>query len=160
MTNHLITSISQNNISIGIFLDFKKAFDTINHDILLDKLKFYGITGVTHSLFKSYLNDRYQCCIVNGITSELRPIVCGIPQGSTLGPLLFLVYINDLPNVSRVLKSILFADDSNFFNSNKDLNELFRITNLELKKIGEWVVCNKLSINFDKTHYLIFSKKG
>ena len=159
LTNHLISKLNKNDISIGIFLDFKKAFDTINHNILLDKLQFYGVNGESHALLKSYLSNRFQCCIVNGIMSDLKPIACGIPQGSTFGPLLFLIYINDLPNASKILKSLLFADDSNFFNSNIDINELFRITNAELIKIGHWVVCNKLSINFEKTHYLIFSRK-
>ena len=100
---------------IGIFLDFSKAFDTVDHSILLQKLSFYGIEGVTLSWFENYLSNRKQYVTYNGIKSKTEKVNCGVPQGSILGPLLFLIYINDLSTVSEACMSILFADDTNMF---------------------------------------------
>ena len=100
---------------LGLFLDFSKAFDTVNHEILFMKLEHYGVRGSSLDLFKSYLNGRKQFVEYNGVSSSKSTIVCGVPQGSILGPLLFLVYINDLAHASDKIFSILFADDSNLF---------------------------------------------
>ena len=99
----------------GIFIDLRKAFDTVNHSILLNKMEHYGVRGIALKLFKSYLNNRKQYVYINGETSQLRDISCGVPQGSLLGPLLFLIYINDLHNISKVLYFFLFADDTNIY---------------------------------------------
>ena len=100
---------------IGTFLDFQKAFDTVNHGILLDKLSHYSIRGPAYDWFSSYLNERYQFVVYSGCESEHKYIQCGVPQGSILGPLLFLIHINDLPYVSSLSMPILFADDTKVF---------------------------------------------
>ena len=120
--------------TIGIFLDFSKAFDTINHKILLAKLSHYGIRGKALEWFTSYLSNRSQYVHVNGVDSQIKSIDCGIPQGSLLGPLLFIIYINDFHRSSDNLSCILFADDSNLLYSHPDPNVLLRTVNCELIK--------------------------
>ena len=99
----------------GIFIDLRKAFDTVNHQILLQKLDHYGIRGSALIWFESYLDNRRQYVYFNGESSDLKSISCGVPQGSVLGALLFLLYINDLPNISSLLDFYLFADDTNLY---------------------------------------------
>ena len=136
--------------TIGIFLDFSKAFDTINHEILLAKLSHYGIRGKALEWFTSYLSNRSQFVHVNGFNSQKKTITCGVPQGSLLGPLLFVIYINDFHRSSEKLSFILFADDSNLFFSHPDPNILARTVNEELKKVIQWIYANKLSLNIQK----------
>lgn len=151
-------SLKLNETVIGVFLDFSKAFDTIDHSILLLKLEKYGIRGIANQWLKSYLENRTQTVKYNDTMSKNLPIKCGVPQGSILGPLLFLIYINDLSCVSKKLFTILFADDTNIFISGKNLVELEGILNEELNNLVEWLHCNRLSLNISKTHYMIFSK--
>ena len=148
-------AIDNNLYSCGIFLDFSKAFDTVNHSILLQKLESYGIRGLPLAWFESYLTNRKQYVALGDTKSSYQTMVCGVPQGSSLGPLLFLIYINDLPNSSEVLSFKIFADDTNLFASAKDLKSLELLMNSELKKVKEWCDINKLSINLKKTNFMI-----
>src|SRR6218665_3900001 len=159
----LITeAIDTKKFAIGIFLDLAKAFDKVDHKILLKKLEFYGIRGTPLLWFKSYLTDRSQHVNYNGILSSFRPITSGVPQGSNLGPLLFLIYINDLPNAAKSLKLVLFADDTNAFYSHESLSELNKIINSDLKLLDEWFRTNCLSLNAKKImlyHFLFPEEK-
>ena len=164
-TTHAILSlINQVNLSIdkklhtiGIFLDFSKAFDTVNHDILLHKLSHYGIRGKALEWFESYLSNRTQYVCLNNIKSQSRKVECGVPQGSVLGPLLFVIYVNDFYKSSSKLSFILYADDSNLFASHKDPQTLLNTVNTELKSVYNWIKANKLSLNLSKTNYMLFS---
>ena len=117
------------------FLDFSKAFDTINHHILLEELYKYGIRGLPHGWFSSYITNRKQYVKVGNTESSLKTITCGVPQGSTLGPLLFLLYVSDLPKSSKKLTFRIFADDTNMFYSSKDKEQLQSVINEELGKV-------------------------
>ena len=125
LTDKITKAMERGELCIGLFIDFRKAFDTVDHSILLDKLYHYGIRGVAHDWILSYLTDRKQFVEYNGRKSKILDVKCGVPQGSNLGPLLFLVYINDLAFVSPELFAVLFADDSNFFCTGRDLPTLF-----------------------------------
>ena len=152
-------SIDNGKFSVGIFMNFSKAFDTINHSILLEKLEYYGIRGVAYELCKSYLSDRIQKTTFNKTLSKSEKISCGVPQGSVLGPLFFILYINDIYLSSPQLFFVLFADDTNILVSGDNLANLSEVLNRELQHIYGWLVANKLSLNIGKTKYIIFSSK-
>ena len=151
--------MEKRNYGCGIFIDLKKAFDTVNHKILIQKLEHYGIRGKSLDWFISYLTGRTQYTFCNGKNSALRMITCGVPQGSVLGPLLFLLYINDLPNISNKLKFYLFADDTNIFFQNSNLDILEKTVNRELGKLTLWLNANRLALNISKTNFVIFAAK-
>ena len=132
--NKKSTDLDNFSSTTGIFLDLSKAFDTVDHDILLSKLEYYGIRGVALEWFRSYLSNRQQFVSINGTQSLPCNICCGVPQGSILGPLLFSLYINDFDQSSDILSFILFADDSNLFYSHHDINVLFDTVNQEMEK--------------------------
>ena len=143
-----------------MYLDLSKAFDTLDHNILLRKLHHYGIRGIALDWFRSYLTDRKMYVDYKGITSKEHNINYGMPQGSVLGPLLFILYTNDLPNTLTVSKSILFADDTTIYYSHSNLNTLYTNLNKDLQILNDWFKTNKLSLNVSKTQYMIFNKKN
>ena len=135
------------------------SHDTVNHSILLTKVYHYDIRGVPYNWFKNYLSNRHQYVYINSTKSDKLPVICGVPQGSILGPLLFLLYINDLSTVSNLLTFIMFADDTNIFVSGHNLETVTQIANSELKKISSWFSANLLSLNVKKTNYILFGNK-
>jgi retron-type reverse transcriptase len=135
---------------MGIFIDFSKAFDTVNHKILLDKLAHYGIRGIANDWVGSYLKDRQQFCTYMGKESTMKFMKCGVPQGSILGPLLFLLYINDLGDIFQNLFPVLYADDSNLIATGNSLQDLERNINNELPLLSDWLKANRLSLNIKK----------
>jgi hypothetical protein len=143
----------------GVFLDLKKAFDVCSHEILLKKLQHLGVQNIALDWFKSYLSNRHQIVDINGQISSLKSIVISVLQGSILGPLLFLCYINDLPRATNLF-SLLFADATAAFKSGKNLHELVEQVNVELNKMAVWFKANKLMINGSKTKYIIFRAKN
>ena len=152
----ILTAIDNSKFSCGIFLDFSKAFDTVNHEILIKKLEYDGIRGVAKNWFISYLTNRRQIVTINNVTSDIMPLSCGIPQGSVLGPILFLLYINDFHLCSSLFDIHLFADDANLFYYHEDISALQRNINSELSRVHTWLCSNKLSLNIEKSNYVIF----
>ncbi|MCP4493909.1 MAG: reverse transcriptase family protein, partial [Gammaproteobacteria bacterium] len=138
-----------------IFLDIKKAFDTVNHNILIEKMKYYGIGGTVLNWFKSYLADRYQCTRLCGRLSSFLVVLSGVPQGSILGPILFSIYINDIIYACNLSIPYLFADDGALFFENC-CRKSFINMKIELITIIKWLSVNKLSFNVDKTEFMIF----
>ena len=134
-----------------VFLDIRKAFDTVDHKILLDKLFYYGIEEDELSFFKSYLSDRTQCCSINGVKSKFRSISCGVPQRSILGPLLFITYMNDLPNSVEGTKIKMYADDTNLTKQITSLGDVKEELIPEFEKAIQWLQANKLILNTLKT---------
>ena len=156
----IIETIQQNMdnklFSCAVFIDLKKAFDTVDHSMLLKKLSCYGIRGITNNWFESYLLNRTQSIEINGFKSSKDPNPYGVPQGSVLGPLLFLIYINDITKASSKLRFFLFADDTNLLYANKNLKTLENTVNTELIKLCDWLTANKLTLNIKKSNFVLF----
>ena len=160
ITDFISKAFNDNEIAVAVFLDQRKAFDLINHDILCMKLEKIGVRGSALNWFKSYLKDRTQFVMVNGSLSEyLKVINISVPQGSILGPLLFLVYINDMFSCNSLL-NFLFADDCTGLAKGKSLQEVTLFVNHEIRKLGTWLKANKLAVNTDKTKIMVFHPKG
>ena len=158
LVDRLTYAMDRNQLPINIYLDLSKAFDTLDHDILLKKLKYYGIIDKSLSLLKSYLTERIQQVKYNDIISDPLTIKCGVPQGSILGPLLFIVYINDIKAASNYFHPILYADDTTLcatLNSNYETSDTERLNN-DLTSITNWLKANKLSLNTAKTKAILF----
>ena len=156
LTEDIRKAIDDNKFAVGIFIDLQKAFDTVDHNILLKKLDHYGIRGVTNNWFKSYLSSRKQFVTINGVNSDLQPMNYGVPQGSVLGPLLFLIYINDLHSIIKFSTTRHYADDTNLLIKNKSLKQLKKHVNFDLRNLELWLKSNKISLNAGKTEMLIF----
>ena len=154
MTEKVRNTIDNGNYGCGIFIDLKKAFDTVNHSILLKKLDHYGIRGIPLQWFESYLSNRKQYVSVNGHTSEELLVTHGVPQRSVLG--LFLTYINDLLNVSKCLTFFLIDEVTNIYYESSDLFSIQKIVNRELRKVRKWLEANRLALNIEKTNFVLF----
>ena len=151
LVDQIYKSLEKDHYTLGVFIDLSKAFDTIDHTILIRKLEMYGIKGINLAWFHSYLTNRIQyTSITHDLETDAKNICCRVPQGSILGLLIFLLYVKDLHN-SSALDPIMFADDMNLFYEHKDLKTLFSLVNQELQKISEWFEANKLSLNVGKT---------
>ena len=159
-TDYVTSALDKNQIALSIFIDLSKAFDTINHNILLKKLEYYGVRGLANDLIKSYLTNRQQYVEIENHPSDLMSITCGVPQGSILGPLLFLIYVNDMHTCSSILKFFLFADDTTILLSSDDINFLINTINTELLKLADWFALNKLSLNVSKTNFIVFNNQN
>ena len=160
MTEAIRSALDTGFVTCGIFVDFQKAFDTVNHEILLKKLEHYGFRGVINDWFRSYLTDRKQKVVINGFESESKNLLHGVPQGSVLGPILFLIYINDLHRCIKYSTTYHFADDTNLLHINKDYKTLQRKVNYDLFSLHKWLTANKISLNEAKTELIYFRKSG
>ena len=152
----ITSSFEKGEYTLGVLIDLSQAFDTVDHQILIKKLQCYGIDGTALEWFKSYLSNRKQYIFSQDISKSCLDIICGVPQGSTLGPLLFLIYVNDLFKASNPLMEVMFADDTNLFLSHKNIDTLFAIMNVELENVSMWFKSNKLSLNVYKTKWSLF----
>ena len=154
------SSLDKNEYSIGVLCDLSKAFDTLDHGILTDKLYHYGIRGNINKWLISYLTNRKQFADLDGILSSTAPLLAGVPQGSILGPLLFLLYVNDLPASVEKMRPIMFADDTNLVINGPSLNDLKITAQNELEGLLDYFRANHLKLNVDKTKIICFHKRG
>ena len=154
--NKILSEIESKNHVVGIFVDLSKAFDTIDHQKLLTKLEHYGIRGICHDLLRSYLSNRKQFTNFQQTLSDECSVEYGVPQGSVLGPLLFLIYINDIVNCSDLGTFVLFADDTNIFISGKSKAEAYDNANLVLDNVFKYMIKNQLHINMSKSVHMYF----
>lgn len=154
------TNIDEKKICLGIFIDLKKAFDTVSHKILLQKLTDIGITDKAHKILESYLMDRSQVVKIAEFQSSTKPITYGIPQGSLLGPLLFLIYMNNISKLDLNGELSLYADDTSLFYFGHNIDSIIQHAQNDLNLLNIWFHCNLLTINTDKTHYVIFAAKN
>jgi hypothetical protein len=157
--NYIGKALNEEKYCVGVFFDLKKAFDVCNHDILLMKLSKMGIRGNALNWFKNYLSERKQRVDINGHLSTQKDVKISILQGSILGPILFLCFINDLHSVSSLL-TLMFADDTFALDSGPDLNTVILNINREINKMAVWFRSNKLAVSINKTKYMVFRMRG
>ena len=160
MTDSVRCLLDSGYYVLGLFVDLSKAFDTVDHDILLYKLSQYGIRGHSNNFFRSYLSNRSQYTTINDTNSSKKNITCGVPQGSVLGPVLFLLYVNDLSQAIRHGTARLFADDTNIFTYDKKIDDLIARSIDVYKCLFKWCISNRLTINFSKTCFMLFTTKN
>ena len=153
----LTCTLDRKETALLLLIDFSKAFDMVDHSLILRKLSFYGIRGIAHDWFRSYLANRHQYVSVNGGNSEIDKLEHGVPQGSILGPLLFIIFINDLPNIFADVHFILYADDANIIITGTTIKELENKINALIPKLTSWVGVNSLKLNTTKTKYMVIS---
>ena len=158
-SNDWLLNMDNGSINGMVLFDLKKAFDTVHHEILLSKLASYGILENEHKWFKSHLTGRKHCCILEGERSSMEEVTCGIPQGSCLGPLLFLIYINDLPLALDNCGTSIFADDSGIMAASKTVNKLQSLLQEDIDSLVVWMNANKLTLNLLKTEFMIIGSK-
>ncbi len=159
VVNNVSKALNDGNLALGVFLDLRKAFYVCDHGILLSKIKRYGIADTALEWFRSYLSNRKQVVDISGHLSQPQQLDISTIQGSLLGPILFLIYINDFPNCTT-LNTYLFADDTTALKTGPLLPELINEVNDELKKMSDWFRANKMALNISKTKYIIFHNKG
>ena len=159
LTEYVYSALNSHEYVASVFIDLRKAYDTVNHEILLKKLSLSGVRGVQLKWFASYLENRSQCVAIGNHVSSYSNISIGVPQGSVLGSLLFLIYINDLPSVSDKLSVILYADDTVLSFSHPNFENMIQVLTCELEKVNNWLIMNKLSLNVSKTVAINFSKR-
>ena len=155
--NKILENLDKKQITLLLLIDFSKAFDMVDHDILLYKLNHYGIRGIALKWFESYLKNRKQYAHVNNVSSKIEDLKYGVPQGSILGPLLFIIYINDLPNIQKLSQFVIYADDANIFITGATMDEIETKFNELAQFLVDWVSANGLLLNVKKTNYMIFA---
>ena len=158
--NDIYTAMNNNNIMIATYIDAMKAFDTVNHKILLKKIGLFGVKGMLYRWLENYLQNRYQCTIANDIVSDLKLITCGVPQGSVCGPLLFIIYINDIAKALQHCKVALYADDTVLYMEHAEVNDAIEFVQNDLHALSKWCSMNKLTINCKKTKYCIYGMRS
>ena len=156
LTLNIRKNLDEVNPGCGIFVDLQKAFDTVEHDIRLSELQCYGACGLVNDWFKSYILHRKQYVSTNGYDSNLADVKFGVPQGSVIGPLLFLIYINDLKHALQFCKVHHFVDDTNLFHFSKSVNRFNKYVNLDWKNLIYWLNAKKISLNVKKIELVIF----
>lgn len=156
-SSDVLSAIDKKLHVLSIFIDFVKAFDTVHHKILINKMYHYGIRGPILSWFKDYLTNRHQCTVFSSKKTSTTTVKLGVPQGSVLGPILFLIYINDISNLFIKAKSILFADDMTLYLTGPNQDQLVLNANHELEKLYQWCLCNRLTINKKKKKNLLYA---
>uniref|UniRef100_A0A3B3B6W1 Reverse transcriptase domain-containing protein n=1 Tax=Oryzias melastigma TaxID=30732 RepID=A0A3B3B6W1_ORYME len=160
LTEEILAAIDKKQFVVSLFLDLQKAFDTVNHSILLSKLGNYGIRGIVYKWLDSYLNNRQQYVQINHSKSKYETVFSGIPQGSVIGPKLFILFINDIHEISKKLNFLLFADDTTVYRSGENLESVITSMEKELVVLQRWFDANKLVLNWEKTKCMIFGTRN
>ena len=159
LTENIRQALDEGYIGCSIFMDLQKAFDTVDYEMLLSKLDYYGIRGKSNNWFKSYLSNSKQFVSINVYDSGLTETNYGVPQGSILGTLLFLLYMNDLNQAIKFCKVHHFANDTNLLYLGKSIKKLNKLVNFDLKNLLYWLRANKISLNIKKTELIIVKSK-
>ena len=159
-SENIYKNINSGKITIAVYIDLRKAFDTVNHDILLQKLELLGVDGTNLSWVKNYLQNRTQYTLVNNLCSSKAKVTCGVPQGSVLGPLLFLIYVNDMQNTLLYSKHFLYADDTVIFHTGLDVDDVVSTLQEDLDRYKKWCEGNKLTVNTKKSNFVVYGTRS